>query len=271
MQRAGRTRDAAVIRDRAEQAEMTQLDSFMKLLHRSYGNYALYEMSVASHSVRMHLYLSPLSCSLAVHVVLLEAGIEPTLHVVDRATKQLPDGRDFRAISPKAAVPVIELPDGSVLTESSAVLQYIGDQVPATGLTPPHGTIERYRVMEWLNFVTTELHKKLMWMAFSSRTTDAMKQWARDNAAATLAHVASHLADREFLVGDRFTVADSYLWWTLMVAPHGGISLAAFPVLKAYVERIRQRPSVVAALAFEVPRYAEEAARGHAPTSRLSA
>jgi len=219
----------------------------------------------------MDLYISPMSCSLAVHIAALEAGIAPKLHRVDRKTKRLDDGTDYRTIAPKAVVPVISLPDGGILTESVAILQFIADQVPERGLAPAWGTHERYRLIEWLNFVTSELHKKHVWMVFSSKTTQEMKQWTRELAPATLEHVAKHLADREYLVGDRFTVADAYMFWALFVAPHGGLSLNPYPVLKAYVERIRNRPAVAAALAVEGPLYAQEAAAGSAPVAAPAA
>jgi len=219
----------------------------------------------------MDLFISPLSCSFAVHIAALEAGLAPSIRRVDRKTKRLDDGTDYHTISPKALVPAITLPDGGILTESSAVLQYTADQAPERGLAPAWGTPERYRLIEWLNFVTSELHKKHVWMVFSSKTTPEMKQWTRELAPATFEHVARHLADREFLVGDRFSVADAYMFWALFVAPHGGLSLNPYPVLKAYVERIRHRPAVVAALAVEAPLYAQDAAAGTVPAPAASA
>ncbi len=208
----------------------------------------------------MDLYISPMSCSLAAHIACLEAGLTPTIHRVDRKTKLLDDGRDYRTIAPQGNVPVLGLADAGFLAESVAVLQYIADRAPESQLAPPPGTLERYRLQEWLNFITTELHKKLLWMVFSSKTPPELKVWARANATATLEHVARRLADHEYLVGDRFTVADTYLFWGLLIAPHGGISLDAFPALVAYVARIQQRPSVQAALAHDYPLYAKEAA-----------
>ncbi len=215
----------------------------------------------------MDLYISPMSCSLAVHIACLEAGLAPALHRVDRKTKTLDDGRDYRTIAPQGNVPVIALPEGGVLSESVAVLQYIADRAPAKQLAPAAGTTERYQLQEWLNFVTTELHKKLLWMVFSSKTPPELKAWARANAASTLDHTARQLTAHEYLVGDRFTVADAYMFWGLLVAPHGGISLDAHPALTAYVARIQQRPSVQAALAHDYPLYSKEAAAGGAPRS----
>jgi glutathione S-transferase len=214
----------------------------------------------------MDLYISPLSCSLAVHIAMLEAGLEPRLLRVDRKTKRLDDGRDYFAIAPLGVVPVIGLDDGSVLTESAAVLQ---DAAPDKQLAPPHGSPQRYRLQEWLNFTTSELHKKHLWLVFSTKTTPEMKAWARANAGPTLDHIARRLADHEFLL-DRFTVADAYMWWALFVAPHGGISLDGHPALKAYVARIQARPSVARALATELPLYQREAAAGIAPASQVA-
>ena len=201
----------------------------------------------------MDLYISAMSCSFTVYAACLEAGITPTVHRVDRKTKLLDDGRDYRTISPLAIVPVISLPDGGVLSESSAVLQYVADLVPDKQLAPRPGTLERYRLMEWLNFTTTELHKKLLWNVFSSKTTPELKAFAVAAAPPPLAHVARHLAERDFLVGAQFTVADIYMFWVMLVAPHGGISLDAHPVLKKYVEPIHRRPSIGAALARDFP------------------
>jgi glutathione S-transferase len=219
----------------------------------------------------MDLYLSPLSCSLAAHIACLEAGLAHTLHRVDRKTKRLDDGRDFTAISPQAIVPVVSLPDGGVLTESAAVLQYIADRAPARQLAPAWGTPERYHLIEWLNFTTSELHKKHIWMIFSSKTSEEMKAWGRATAGPVLDHIARRLTSHDYLVGERFTVADAYMFWALFVAPHGGLSLDGHQPLRSYVERIRNRPSAVAALAHEGPLYARETAGGGAPRSQISA
>src|SRR5574337_1306348 len=179
----------------------------------------------------MDLYISPLSGSLAVHIAALEAGLQPRIYRVDRKTKQLDDGRDFRAISPLGIVPVISLPDGGVLTESVAILQYIADQVPEKRLAPPAGTLERYRLQERLNFTTSELHKRHIWPVFSGSVTPEMKLWSRANVGPRLEHVARHLESRDYVL-ERFSVADCYLFWTLFVAPHGGISLDAYQPLR---------------------------------------
>ncbi len=207
----------------------------------------------------MDLYISPMSCSFAVHVACVEAGLTPTIHCVDRKTKRLDDGSDYRSIAPQAIVPAVRLGDGGLLTESAAVLQYVADRAPEKGLAPAPGSPERYRLVEWINFVTSEIHKKHLWMVFSSKTPTAVKDWARANAGPPLAHVAQHLEGREHLMGDRFTVADAYLFWALLVAPHGGIALDEWPALGRYVERIQKRPSVATVLGIELPLYRREA------------
>jgi len=213
---------------------------------------------VARQIRRMNLYISPLSCSYAAHFACIEADLPITLQRVDRKTKSLPDGRDYRTIAPLGIVPAIELPDGSVLTESAAVLQWIADRAPEKNLAPQHGSVERYRLAQWLNFVTTELHKKHLWVIFSSKTTDAMKVWAREGASAPLAYVAKHLEKSDYLLGKEFSVADTYLYWALFVAPHGGLDLSDWPSLVKYVERVGNRPAAKRAMAIEGPLYLAE-------------
>jgi glutathione S-transferase len=225
----------------------------------------------ASHLAAMDLYISPLSCSLAAHIALREAGLPVHTLRVDRKTKLLDDGSDYRTIAPQGIVPALRLDDGAVLTESAAVLQYIADQVPEKELAPPWGSRERYRLVEWINFCSTELHKKHLWTVFSSKVPEASRAWAREGAAAPLAYVASHLDKSTWLLGESFTVADIYLFWCMFVAPHGGVSLDAWPVLKAFVERVQARPATAAALAVEVPLYQQEQARGAAEASATAA
>lgn len=208
----------------------------------------------------MELFFLPMSCSLAAHIACLEAGLTPTLRRVTRDTKLLDDGSAFAALAPKVHVPAIRTADGWVLTESSAVLQYIADQAPDRQLAPPAGTRERYQLAEWLNFISTEIHKKLLFMIFSSKTSPENKDWARTQAPPALEFLDHHLTGREFLLGERFTVPDAYLFWTLFVAPFGKLSLDPYPALRAYVARIRARPTVAAALAHDVPLFQAESA-----------
>jgi glutathione S-transferase len=159
-----------------------------------------------------------------------------------------------------------------VLTESSAVLQYIADLAPDKKLAPPAGTRERYHLVEWLNFVATEVHKKHMWPIFSSKTSPEHKEFARTTAAPMLEFVERHQSGRPFQLGDRFTVPDANLFWALFIAPHGKLSLEPYPALRAYVDRIRGRASVTAALAYEVPLFqAESSGNAAATAARQSA
>jgi glutathione S-transferase len=212
----------------------------------------------------MELYILPMSCSFAAHVACLEAGITPTLRRVSRDSKLLDDGTAYASLAPKVHVPAIRSDDGWVLTESSAVLQYIADLAPDKQLAPPAGTRERYHLVEWLNFVATEVHKKHMWPIFSSKTSPEHKEWSRATAAPMLEFVERHLSTRPFLLGDHFTVPDAYLFWALFIAPHGKLSLEPYPALRAYVDRIRGRASVTAALAYEVPLFQAESSAGAA-------
>lgn len=216
----------------------------------------------------MDLYFVPLAGSFAAHVACLEAGLKPTLHQVDSNTKLLADGRDYRKLVPHGIVPAIGLPDGGALTELTAVLPYIADRAPERELAPPPDSAERYRLIEWLAFVATELHKKHLQPVFGTNVAAGADAWSRANVGPMFDHVARRLGHGDYAMGARFTVADCYLFWVLFVAPHGGLSLNAYPSLKAYVERIRSRPSVTAALAFEVPLYTAAAAAGAAPVSR---
>jgi glutathione S-transferase len=214
------------------------------------------------------LYISPLSGSFPAHLACLEVDLAVRVQRVDRKTKLLDDGRDYRSIAPKGAVPALSLEDGSVLTESAAVLQYIADLVPDANLAPAWGTPARYRLIEWINFVSTELHKKHLSVLFSSRAPAPVTEWALSGAAASFAHPARHLETQPYLLGHTFTVADCYLFWAVLVAPYGGISLEPWPSLRAYVERIQQRPSVTRALSLEMPLYRAETAAGTAPPLR---
>ena len=194
----------------------------------------------------MKLYFSPGACSLASHITLLEAGLGFVADKVDMRTRQTSGGIDFKTINPKGYVPALELDDGEVLSEGPAILQYLADQKPGAQLAPPAGTLARYRLMEWLTFIGTELHKGFGPL-LRPGTADDVKTQARDKLGQRLAYVAQYLSSRQHLVGDHFTVADAYLYTVLTWARAGGIDLAAWPVLVAYRDRIQQRPAVQAA------------------------
>lgn len=193
----------------------------------------------------MKLYYSPAYCSLAVHIALREAGVPFELEAVDTTSAA------FRAINPRGYVPVLELGDGSRHTEAAALLQYIGDLAPAAGLMPPAGSRERFEVLQWLTFVSSELHKVFSPWLFHKETADSTRKAVKDRLAARFAELDARFASKQWLVGDAFTVADAYAFTILNWAPMVGIGLAPYPNLAAYIERVRSRPNVRAALAAE--------------------
>lgn len=199
----------------------------------------------------LELYFSPMACSLASRIALMEAGIEARYHMVQLWTKKvLENDGDFRAVAPKGAVPVLVLENGERLTESAAVLQYIADRKPELGLAPPPGDPDRYRLQEWLSFVGTEIHKGFLFPTFWYKD-DASLAKPRARIGPTLSVPAAHLAHREFLVGERFTVADAHLAWALLLLRAAGVDVAQWPSLAAYLSRIQARPQVKAAVGIE--------------------
>jgi glutathione S-transferase len=198
----------------------------------------------------MKLYFAPGACSLSPHIVAREAGLPVELVRVHLGAKKLPDGGDYRRINPKGQVPALEIGDGQVLTEGPAIVQYLADQAPSSGLVPAAGTFERYREIEWLNYVSTELHKNFSPL-FNPRFPAEAKEIVKANLAARLEYLSKVLADREYLLGATFTAADAYLFTILRWAPGQGIDLAQYPVIAAYVARVAARPAVAAALEAE--------------------
>ena len=194
----------------------------------------------------MKLYYYPGACSLAPHIVAREAGIALTLEKVDLANRTTETGANYAAINPKGYVPALALDDGSVLTEGPAIAQYLADLAPAAGLLPGVGDVERYRVVGWLNYISTELHKNFSPL-FNPAASADLHAHARKMLALRLAHVAEHLQGREFL-GTGFSIADASLFtvlgWTDMVK----VSLNELPVLQAYRGRIAARPAVQQAM-----------------------
>jgi glutathione S-transferase len=195
----------------------------------------------------MKLYYAPGACSLSPHIALIEAGLGYDLVKVNTKTKQFDGGGDFLAVNAKGYVPVLELDDGQRLTEGPAIVQYLADRNPESGLAPKPGTLERVRVQEWLNFVTSEVHKTFSPL-FSADTPDDYKEIARKKLRARFDWLSSEIKDREFLVGNHYTVADGYLFVVLGWTDHVGMKLADWPVLKAWHARIAQRPAVQKAL-----------------------
>jgi glutathione S-transferase len=202
-----------------------------------------------TESIEMKLYLTPGTCSQASNIALHEAGIPFEIAKVDKRTKRV-DGVDFTTINPKGYVPALLLDDGQVLTENVAVLQYIADLKPAAKLAPPAGTMDRYRLQEWLSFINSELHKSFSPL-FSAEATDDMKTHARSYIAKRLAYLESALGDRTYLMGDEFTIADAYLFTVLDWGRHVGVDIG--PKLQAYVDRVRARPHVIEAMTAERP------------------
>ena len=195
----------------------------------------------------MKLYFSPGACSLAPHIALIEAGQGFTLEQVDLRTKQTAGGQDFTAINSKGYVPALAMKDGSLLTEGPAILQFIADLAPDRRLAPANGTLERYRLMEWLNFISTELHKNFVPL-FRPNSTEDMKEAARTGLRSRFAWVATRLEGDGFLIGSHFTVADAYLFTVLTWAAHVQVDLSPWPPLAAFAQRIAARPSVQQAL-----------------------
>jgi len=199
-------------------------------------------------AIMLQLYFSPMACSLASRIALMEAGIEARYHLVDIWTKTVvEDGSDFWLVSPKGAVPVLMLENGERLTENAAVLQYIADLKPELGLAPPPASFDRYRLQEWLSFVGNEIHKAFLFPTFWYKD-DAAKASARERIGTSVSVAAEHLADRAYLVGERFTVADAHLTWSLLLLGRGGVDVAQWPSLVGYLKRMRERPQVKAAI-----------------------
>lgn len=199
----------------------------------------------------MQFFFAPFACSLASHIALQEAGLAAEFRQVILGTKRTTSGEDFLAISPKGQVPVLWLDDGTVLTEGPAVLQFIADQRPESGLAPKVGSPERYQVIAWLNFIATEIHKLVFWPTFNPDSPDRVKQFVRPLINKKLDFLAAHLQNREYLVGQQFTIADAYLTWALHLCGFAKISLDSWPVLSQYLERMKQRPHVREAMAKE--------------------
>lgn len=199
----------------------------------------------------MKLYYSPGACSLSPHIVLREAGFSFELQRVDLQAKKLkPGGDDFWAVNPKGQVPVLQLDSGEILTEGPAIVQYLADQKPASGLAPANGTMARYHVQEWLNFVTSELHKVFAPL-FRDTTPEAFVKITRDNLANRFAYLDKHLAGKKYLMGDQFTVADAYCFTIVNWTKYKAIDLAPWPNLKAYMDRVAARPKVQEAMKAE--------------------
>ena len=193
----------------------------------------------------MKLYTHPGTCSSASHIALLEAGLDFDVVKVDlHSDRKLPDGRTLSDVNPKGYVPVLELDDGTLLTENVALLQYIADQSPDAGLAPAAGTLDRTRLQEWLAFVNSEVHIGVAPM-FNPALPEEMKAPTLEKVGSRLQLINEHLAGKDYLLGDQFTVADAYLFIVLSWMPNFGIDSAAdYPNIAAYEARIADREHV---------------------------
>jgi glutathione S-transferase len=198
----------------------------------------------------MKLYYSPGACSLSPHIALREAGIPVELKKVDLGTKTIDGSGNFSTINPKGYVPAIELPNGELLTEGPAIVQYIADQNADSRLAPKAGTLERYRLAEWLNYITAELHKTFGPL-FNKDASADIKAAATTNLGKRFDYVATKLAGKQYLLGDQFTVADGYLFTVLNWTKFVGLDLSKWPTLVDYVARVSARPKVQEALKAE--------------------
>jgi glutathione S-transferase len=198
----------------------------------------------------MKLYYAPGACSLSPHIVMREAGIPVQLVSVDLATKKTEEGSDFKPINSKGYVPTLELPDGQRLTEGPAIIQYLADQAPARGLAPAAGTIERYRLQEWLNFLSSELHKQFSPL-FDPASESSTKTRLAEKIGGRFDWITKQLGSRDYLMGSAFSVADAYFYTLLNWCRPVGIDLAKWPSLASYKARVEQRPAVREALKAE--------------------
>lgn len=197
----------------------------------------------------MKLFYSPGACSLSTHIILREAGYPFDLVKVDLASKKTADGADFREVNPKGYVPALALDDGRVLTENIAIDEYLADHRREAGLAPPANTFERYKLVEWLAFISTELHKQFGPLFKPDYSADT-KAKQKELLAKRFEYVAAELQNRQYLTGE-FSVADAYLFVMLQWAEKMQIDLKRWPVLDAYTTRMKARPQVQAALEAE--------------------
>ena len=198
----------------------------------------------------LKLYYVPGTCALCPHIVLHEAGVGFTAEKVNPKDKTTEDGQDYNAINPKSYVPALVMNDGQLLTEVAVIVQYIADLVPDKKLAPPAGTLERYRLQETLNFISSEIHKGYSPL-FNPKLSEETKTVFKERLAGRLNIAAQALADKDYLMGKTFTVADAYLYTVLRWSPRMNVDLTPWPVLQTYMERIATRPAVKAAMAEE--------------------
>ncbi len=198
----------------------------------------------------MKLYYSPGACSLSPHIALQESGLAFEAIAAPTKTHKLPDGTDYYTINPLGYVPLLVLDDGRQVREGPAILQYIADQVPAKALAPANGTFERYKLQEWLNFISTELHKGFSPL-FTPGMPDEAKTIAKTRLISRLQWVDGELAKTPYLMGDAFTVADGYLFTVAGWSKHVGVDISGLANLGAFMARVGARPAVQDAMRAE--------------------
>jgi glutathione S-transferase len=198
----------------------------------------------------MKLFYSPGACSLAPHIVAREAGVAIELEKVDLGAKRTASGEDFKTINPKGYVPALRLEEGEVLTEAGAIIQYLAERNPSSALLPAPGTLDRYREIEWITFISSEIHKGFspLWNPKSSEETKAE---ARNRLGLRLDYVEKALANRDYLMGSTFTAADAYLFAVLNWSGMHAIDLSKWPRVDAFMKRVGNRPKVREALTAE--------------------
>ncbi len=202
----------------------------------------------------MDLYYAPLACSFACHLLIRETGLAVNLIPVALSRKQIDAGADYFQIAPKGQVPVLRFDDGRLLTENSAVLQALARRAAAQGhpgYLPEPGTVAHDEVLEWLSFISTEIHKLCFYPVFQREAPEGAKEWAQSLLAGKLQTVANRVAQRPFLVGEHFTVADAYLAWALMLCEQSGMGFQGVEGLGTYWAQIKARPAFGECLAHE--------------------
>ena len=209
----------------------------------------------------MKLYYSPGACSLSPHIVARELGLPVQIQKIDNKAKTIDGGGDYWKVNGKGYVPALELDNGEVLTEGPAIVQYLADQKPEAGLAPKAGSLERYRLQEWLNFVTSEIHKQFSPL-FRPTTPEDYKTIAKQNLENRFAWLDQQLAGKDYLLGSRFTVADAYLFTVLRWTVPMKMDLSRYPNLAAYLQRVGRRPKVKEAMQAEglIPKEQQAAA-----------
>jgi len=200
----------------------------------------------------MKLYFSPGSCGLAAQISLREVGAEFELVKVDFATKRTVEG-DYLEVNPKGFIPSLKLESGAIVTEGAVILQWIADAYPGARLLPSPGSMERYHALEWLNYIATDLHKGMAVMFSGLIDGESKVRFADGNLAARFAYVNDHLASNDYVLGERFSAVDGYLYNVLRWPVRVKVDISGYGAIQAYMRRMEKRPSVIAALGAEGP------------------